>query len=228
MFEEGGEYANRKGKYTVLSIESNKMQVRYEDGTYAELNIGIQSRIWQNIVAEQEAIASRSSSSAQNRQTNTNYYIKSINIPDLDELIFPGWQERVVMANNPIQAQRIRVGDRLIFYGIEIDAFFAVATITGEMFKANPKDYFFTVSAKEMYFFPLDIDTTSFHPNIAVKRESVELENYRDFTENLAKPENFFSISEDDFELLAELLTELNEEEGNGIDDEDYEEEDEE
>ncbi len=60
MFEVNGEYANRKGKYTVLAIDGPIMSVRYEDGTHADLKINIQQRIWENIVAEQELASSKS------------------------------------------------------------------------------------------------------------------------------------------------------------------------
>ena len=55
LFEVNGKYANRIGQYTVLSIGPSKMKVRYDDGTETELSIGIQERIWENIVAEREA-----------------------------------------------------------------------------------------------------------------------------------------------------------------------------
>ena len=54
MFEVGGEYANRNGKYKVLEINDPKMTVEYEDGTTAELRMNIQERIWENIQAEKE------------------------------------------------------------------------------------------------------------------------------------------------------------------------------
>ena len=55
MFEVNQSYANRKGKYTVLEVNPPKMRVRYEDGTEAELNVEIQTRIWENIQSEEEA-----------------------------------------------------------------------------------------------------------------------------------------------------------------------------
>ena len=45
MFEVNGEYANRKGKYTVLALTPPKMKVQYEDGSVANVNINIQARI---------------------------------------------------------------------------------------------------------------------------------------------------------------------------------------
>jgi hypothetical protein len=233
MFEVDRTYENRIGKYTVLAIEQRKMHVRYEDGTYADLNIDIQSRIWQNILSEQEAAKAKAVRSAQVMQRSgisTRYFIKSISLPAPEELLFPGWHEQVVMTFNPILATRIKMGDRLIYYAIETDHFFAVATITGDAFKADPKDYFYNVAGEEASFFPVDVDVASLTPDTGIPRNSVELEAYPDFQQALAQPENFFSISEDDFELLAELLTELNESEENDLDDEDddYDDEDEE
>lgn len=231
MFEVNGVYANRKGTYTVLDINGPRMHVRYEDGSHAELNVAIQARIWENIVAEREAAEAKASRNAEVMRRgghDTHHFVKSVSLPDIEELMFPGWQERVVMAGNPIQASRIKPGDRLIYYAIETDSFFAVATITGEGFKADPKDYFYSVNAKEAYFFPVDVDVAGLQPDSGVARDSVELEEYPDFQRSLAQAENFFSISEDDFELLAELLTELSEIESSAVSSEDYEEEDEE
>ena len=57
MFELNGVYRNRIGEYTVLALNGPRMTVRYADGSEAELNVNIQARIWENIVAEQEARA---------------------------------------------------------------------------------------------------------------------------------------------------------------------------
>lgn len=231
MFEVNGEYANRRGKYTVLAIEEPKLHVRYEDGTYAELNMNIQGRIWQNILAEQEAEQAKVSRSAHKQDGNESgnrYFLKSVSLPSADELMFPGWQERVVLAMNPIQASRINAGDRIIYYAIETDTFFAVATITGEGFKADPKEYFYRITGQEMHFFPVDIDVSAFQPDKGIARESIELDEHPELKKRLSQPEMLYGIGEDDFELIAELLTELSETENNGIDDEDFEEDGEE
>jgi hypothetical protein len=231
MFDVNGEYANRKGRYTVLAVESDKMQVRYEDGTYAELHMEIQGRIWQNILAEREAEDARAIRAARARRGDgkgTRHFIKSVSLPTVQELMFPGWQERVVMANNPIQASRIKSGDRLIYYAIETDTFVAVATITSDAFRADPKEYFYNVAIAASHFFPVDVDVAAFRPDKGIARDAVDLEEYPELQEQLAMSEGFFGISEDDFELLAELLTELNESESNGIGEEDFEQEDDE
>ena len=55
MFEIGGKYENRNGKYEVIEIDGDRMTVKYEDGSENSLKMNIQERIWLNIVAEEEA-----------------------------------------------------------------------------------------------------------------------------------------------------------------------------
>jgi hypothetical protein len=230
MFEVNGVYANRRGQYTVLEVSPPRMRVRYEDGSEAELNIDIQERIWENIAAEQEARASRSSARAARRATLTleaQHFIKVISIPAVDEFTFPGWPEQVVLVKLPEQAVQIKGGDRLIFYAIEARTFFAVATITGPAFEADPKEYFFTINADSMFFFPIDIDAVSSSLEKGVDIDTVELESQPNFKRLRLESETFLPINEDDFELLAELLTEVAEEEEEEEEEEEYEEEDE-
>jgi len=231
MFEIDGEYENRIGKYTVLALEPPKMHVRYHDGKHAELNIAIQGRIWENILAERESGKGQSrswGSAAHAVPFNAHHFIKVVSVPAVDEMMFSGWHERVVMVNNPIQASRVKPGDRIIYYAIETNGFFAVATITGESFKADPKEYFYTQEMEECDFFPIDVDVAVLSPDMGVSRNGVELEDYRDFERMLGRPETLFSISEDDFESLAEMLTELVDGEDDGLADDDLDEEDEE
>lgn len=229
MFEVNGVYVNRKGKYTVLAINPPKMSVRYEDGTYAELNIGIQERIWENIVAEQEARAASRLARA-NRQglaQNTQFFIKVVSMPAPGELLFPGWHERVVLARDE-EVEQIKSGDRLIYYALENQVFFAVATITGPAIEASPKDYFFNLDSELAHFFPVDVDAAAFNLATAVPLDSVELESQPNFGKLKLAPESYVKINEDDFELLAELLTEITEfDEDEGEDLEEYEEEEE-
>ena len=229
MFEVNGVYANRKGKYTVLSINAPKMRVRYEDGSEADLNIRRQARIWENIVAEQEerdakeAIRRAKLGLAQNK-----FYIKVISIPDADELMFPGWQEQLIMALSE-DAEKIKSGDRIIYYALEPQIFFGVATITGDAKEANPKDYFYTTDLKLAHFFPVDIDAAATHLEHGMRADSVELESYPKLRNMRLTAEMFMEISEDDFELLAETLTEVSEDELEEEDTEDeYEEEEDE
>lgn len=51
-FVVGRRYRNRVGEYEVLSISDPNMIVRYRDGRTSEVNIDIQTRIWNNIRLE--------------------------------------------------------------------------------------------------------------------------------------------------------------------------------
>ncbi len=222
MFEVNGVYSNRIGKYTVLSINSPKMVVRYEDGSEAELNMRVQGRIWENIVAEQqEKDAKEAIRRARLGATQNKFYIKVISIPDADELMFPGWHERIIMALSD-DIERVHSGDRIIYYALEPQIFFAVATITGDAKEANPKDYFYTIDQPMAHFFPVDMDAFATLLEHGVRSDSVEMESYPKFRNMRLTSEMFLEISEDDFELLAETLTEVSEDE---IEEEEEEEE---
>jgi hypothetical protein len=224
MFEVNGNYRNRVGDYTVLSLDGSKMKVRYADGSEAELNIAIQARIWENIVAEQEARAGSRAHRAANKDTS--HYIKVVNIPPGEELAFPGWAERVVMVPSEEQAGRLKAGDRFIYYAREAQMFFAVVTITGDVFIATPKQYTYTTDAEKVHFFNVDVDAASADLEHGVSVDSVEMESYPDFRRQHLESEGFYRISEDDFELLAEALTEVTEDEDEDSDDyEEYEDE---
>lgn len=232
MFEVNGEYENRKGKYTVLAIDGAIMNVRYHDGSHADLKINIQQRIWENIVAEQEIASSKSaarkSKIASGIKSTTRHFIKVVSIPPGEELTFPGWEERVVMANDD-EALQVKKGDRLIYYAQEAAAFFAVATVTGDVFSADPKKYTFTIDQPKASFFQIDIDTETGHLANSLPLDSIELESYPGFPDKGVATEAFCPVSEDDFELLSEALTELSEEdlEDESMDDDLDEDEDE-
>jgi hypothetical protein len=204
------------------------MLVRYEDGSEAELNMRVQGRIWENIVAEQqEKDAKEAIRRARLGTTQNKFYIKVISIPDADELMFPGWQERIVMALSEY-ADKVHSGDRIIYYALEPQIFFAVATITGEAKEANPKEYFYTVDEPTAHFFPVDMDAFATLLEHGLRADSVELESYPKFRNMRLKPEMFLEISEDDFELLAETLTEVSEDEIEEDEEDDFEEEEDE
>lgn len=232
MFEINGEYANRKGKYTVLAIDGPTMSVRYEDGTHADLRINIQQRIWENIQAEQELAAAKSSSRKRRRaatiKPTVRHFIKVVSIPPGEELVFPGWEARVVMADNTQEAGRIKLGDRLIYFAIEALTFFAVATVTGDAFIADPKKYTFIVNAEKASFFQIDIDADTGKLESGVPLDAIELESYPNFSTQTVLPESFYSISEDDFELLSEALTEVSVEEEEALGEEEFDDEEDE
>jgi len=229
MFEINGKYANRKGNYTVLAIDGPTMSVRYEDGTHADLKISIQERIWENILAERAASSSRSAKKERRSRAGSNigHYVKIVTIPSVEELTFPGWDEHVVMSLDPKQAEGIKKGDRLIYYDNESQTFFAVATVIGEIFQANPKKYTFTLDIAKADFFQIDIDTETGVLNRGVPYDDVDLESCPDLKSNTITSEMFCQISEDDFEILSEALTEITEDEDDDIPDDDYDDEDE-
>lgn len=231
MFEVGGNYANRIGNYTVLEINGPRMAVRYENGTEAELNVGIQTRIWENIVAEREQKERRTAARAKRRTpSSARHYIKIVNVLPGEELAFPGWEERVVMAPTAELAEQIKKGDRLIYLSQDAATFFAVATITGDPFAADPKKYSFVVPENEATFFTIDVDADTGMLEKGVTLDSVELESCPDFSARSVPAEMFCLISEDDFELLSEVLTEVTEDEEESddlVDDEEYDEDDE-
>lgn len=215
MFEVDGNYENRKGNYTVLSINEPVMLVRYNDGTTAELKIGIQERIWENILAERELENRRAPVRKKKKAApaSARHYIKVVNVLPGEELASPGWDDRVVMAPSANVAKELKKGDRLIYISQDALSFFAVATVTGEAFNANPKKYTFTLPEKKATFFDIDIDADTRILDKGVAFDSVELESCPDISSDPLPVEMFCPISEDDFELLSEILTEISEEE---------------
>ncbi|MCL4867843.1 MAG: hypothetical protein KJ063_02645 [Anaerolineae bacterium] len=218
-FEVDGIYQNRKGKYTVLSVDPPKMTVRYEDGTYADLKIELQARIWENIVAEQEA---KSLSRARRRRStsgiDTQYYIRTLRVAAADDLSLDALHEHTTV--NEENKEKIKPGVRLIFYAVEPAIFFAVATVTG--YPAEIPDHPAAGQpGAEVYDYPIDIDAHSDNEDYTVALDSIELESLPNFKELLRKAGNYYTINEDDFELLAELLTEVSEEDDEELEDDD-------
>jgi hypothetical protein len=215
MFEEGRQYANRNGRYTVLSVSDRTMKVQYEDGTEADLNIGIQIRIWENILAEEEVRHRRSSRAAKRGGLlANNFFVRAVRANDIESLFVKGWKETATAAD--IVSKQIARSDRLIYFAIEEQKFFTVATITSEVNVAGgivDKDD----NGEPVINFSVDIDAQASDLEKAVSLSSVEFESQSDIVSLLNQPGNFVPITEDEFELLAELLTELTEE-----DDEDF------
>lgn len=224
MFEVDGIYANRKGKYRVLSIDPPKMTVRYEDGTTAELNISIQERIWENILGEEE-VREASRQARRNRASkDTKFYIKTLSMVMEEDLSVPGWRERIVIAEPT--APELRFGDRLLFYAIENRVFFAVATVTGPATETVPKGTLYPdeeEETEELHFYPIDLDEYTRSLESAIDLDSVELESLPNYRQLLNRANRFLQVDEDDFELVAEALIEIAEEE-----EEEFEEEEEE
>ena len=228
MFELNGTYANRKGKYTVLEFNGPKMLVRYEDGSEANLRIDLQERIWENIAAEIEAKEAKKSTRKAKIGFTNQHFIQCISLPDVEELTFPGWPEKVIIARRPEDAETVKKGDRVILYLIELQLFYAVVTITNDGVQKKTKDYFYNIDEEKALFFSFDIDAEATSQETAVSIDSVELESYPKLAKMRLEPDAYLKVSEDDFELLAELLAEVSEDdEDETIDeeDDDYEEE---
>jgi hypothetical protein len=225
MFEVGGNYENRIGKYTVLEINEPKMTIRYENGETAELNMNIQARIWENIVAEQEAKASSRSARAERRAAGStnNFYIKTVSLLAAEEMAAPDWRDRMIAFHE--SASDMKMGDRIIYFAIESQVFFAVSTLTGPVYELSKKDRFYDdkVNSQNLYF-PIDLDAQTMNLEKAVDLDSVELESVSEPKRALSKIGTYVQINEDDFELVAELLTEITEEDE---DDEEIDEEEE-
>lgn len=212
MFELGGQYENRIGKYTVQEINHPKMTVQYENGETAVLNMNIQGRIWENIQAEIEAKElSRSARAARTAAgSNNNFYIKTVSMLAAEEMTAPDWRDRMTAFHD--SAAEMKAGDRLIYFAIENQVFFAVATITGAVYELTTKDRFYDDDADQNKYFPIDLDAQMVNLEKAVTLDSVELESVPDVKKALSRVGSYVKISEDDFELLAELLTEITEE----------------
>ena len=219
VFEIGQEYANRKGKYRVLEINDPKMTVEYEDGSTADLSITIQQRIWENIVTEQEAQRARSSSKQKKRtSTSTRFYIKPTSMMTVEELSASSKQEGVPASGRWLAT--IRRGDRLIYFAQESQVFFAVVTITGPAKQPKGRGK----KDSNVLYFPVDVDTYIVDLDKALLASSVELDSQPSFAETLTKSDDYLEITEDEFELLAEMLTEVSEADD---DDDEVEEKDE-
>ena len=208
MFEVGGKYSNRIGRYIVIELGDSKMTVEYEDGSTAELSINIQRRIWENILVEEEARSSRATRKARrSKRPKNRFYIKPILVLAADEVITPGRQGKVEATKKSVT--RINPADRLIYYAVDSQVFFAVVTITGPAKKVKS-----TLSSKSeaIFQFPVDVDVFAPNLNKAVHVSTIDLESQKDIQATLANTAEYVEISEDDFELIAELLTELAEE----------------
>lgn len=227
MFEVGGQYANRIGDYTVVEISGNKMLVRYEDGSEASLNMQIQERIWENIQADVEAKSSRTRK-RKTKGSKVKHYIKSIGVFNNEDLNAATIRATVTLAGP--SAPEINSGDRFVYYSISSRAFFAVATITGSPKTGSGKDYIDMGFRKKdkIRIYPIDIDAYALKMSQALWLDSTELESQPKYKEILAEGEVYLAITEDDFELLAEALTEFVEDDEDDIETEQEEDDDEE
>ena len=225
MFEVGGHYANRKGNYTVLEINGPKMTVEYEDGSTAELNVNIQHRIWENIVAEEEIKNSRTLKTKKRRaKKGTKFFIRTVDTLAAEQLSIRAWKEHVDISE--ISKLMITKGDRLIYFAIESQTFFAVATITDIPKEPTARDHLTEKQVgEEILLFPVDVDARAMKVAGTVPIDTVEFESQPNIKRLLTDEDTYIAINEDEFELLAEILTEAAEEED--IEDDEEEDEDE-
>jgi hypothetical protein len=224
MFEVGGSYANRRGRYTVLEINEPKMTVQYDNGDTAELNMNIQYRIWENILADEELMANRVNRSKKRVNTqDTNFFVRPVNSLTAESLTERGWKEQVT--EQELEDLKIGKGDRLIYYAIESQVYFAVGTITGEPTKPTARDKKAGKGLEDsVMMLPVEVEARAWKTESAVSVDGMEIESQPDIKDLLNVGDTFVSVAEDDFELLAEALTEATEEEDQDeveIDDED-------
>ena len=223
MFEVNGTYANRKGTYRVLSIDEPKMTVRYEDGTTAELNINIQARIWDNIQSEEEVQQATREARERRKRTGSHFYIKSISLEAGEDLTLPGWRERFTVAH--ADSPPLQIGDRILYYAVEDKVFFALATVTGPEAETVPKGFFYSdKEARSLRFYPIELEEHAFDLRNGVRLEYVELESEPDPMRLLHTPNRYLEVNEDDFELIAETLSESADVEEDDFEDEDEDE----
>jgi hypothetical protein len=57
VFIVGSRYANRNGEYEILSIDGDKMLIRYDDGTSQEVSVSTQARISKNMAIEASLVS---------------------------------------------------------------------------------------------------------------------------------------------------------------------------
>ena len=209
MFEVGGTYANRNGRYTVLEIDGQTMSVQYEDGITADLSISIQERIWDNIAAEEEAKSTRTKKRGKKRKASkTKYFIKSFSILSPEDMVTTGQLTKIGTSEGSIT--KVRPSNRLLYYAIETKVFFAVVTVTGPAIKPKGSA---PVNEDEPYLFPVDVDVYAPSIDNTLSVSTVEFESQPKIAKKLVEESDYLEISEDDFELMAEILAELAEEE---------------
>jgi hypothetical protein len=225
MFEVNGTYANRKGTYRVLSIDEPKMTVRYEDGSTAELNMNIQARIWDNIQSEEEVQQATREARERRGKSGNHFYIKSISVEVEEDLTLPGWRERYTVTHPDSPKLMLEVGDRILYYAVEDKVFFALATVTGPEADSVPRGFFYSdKEARSLHFYPIELEEHAFDLHNGVKLEHVDLESEPDYLRLLQEPNRYLEVGEDDFELIAETLSEVAAEEEDDFDDEEDEE----
>lgn len=199
MFEVGGEYANRKGTYKVLEFMGNKMRVEFEDGETADLNIGIQERIWENMALEIGALKAEAAKKKGTKAKNR-YVVYSIftdeninNIVGLSKFPLPDEIDK------PLETS-----DRLIFYSHDAKSFIAAATITS----VNPP----SKRKKDAASISVDFDAQVQSLALGLSYAEVELDSIPSIQTEMDMAGKAMPITEDEFETIFEILAEASEE----------------
>ena len=158
----------------MLAVNGPRMTVRYTDGSEAELNVNIQARIWENIVAEQEA---KAASSRHMRQSNkdTTHYIKAVSLCRPARNRLPGWQgaRRHGLPNagtGPENQAR-----RPLHIMPSRPTPFSPSSPLPAMFEANPKQHTYTTELAKAAFFATDVDATVPDLEHGVSIDSIDL-----------------------------------------------------
>lgn len=223
MFEVGGRYSNRIGSYTVLEINDPKMRVRYDDGKVADLNMKIQRRIWENIVVEEDSKKSRSDRAKARGGTSTGkFYIRTVDALVSEELMERGRKETATAGQ--VTEHKFGSGDRLLYYAVDSQVFFAVVTVTGDPAEPTRKERLGDGNYDDVLLFPIDVDSHAWNLDKAISIDAVEFESQPSIRKLLGQEGELIPVTEDEFELVAELLTEAAEEEEDEDEDEDDEE----
>lgn len=210
MFELNQQYTNRKGNYIVTAMDGDRMTVRYEDGTTANLRMDIQFRIWENIRVDLEGTVKKKPRITKSH-TKARHYLKTVNTTDGDGLVILGLKRRIAVA---LTTERLSLGDRLIYFAIEPKVYFAIATVNGKPKNGKSKTYFFGPSDNtKVKVHPLDIDAHLSTAEVSISVDRFELESLPNFREKLQTSDAYFAISEDDFEIISDAIVEINEEE---------------
>lgn len=198
MFEVGGTYANRKGTYTVLSFNGNKMTVEYEDGETADLKIAIQERIWENMELDVGKLAA--SKGAKAGAAKNRFVVYSI---FTDENI----NNIVGLSKFPLPKEidkPLETGDRLLFYSTDAQAFIAAATVTSLNGPSKRRKEGPTIS--------VDFDAQVQSLALGLNQSDVELDSIPNVKTELATADKAMPITEDEFETIFEILAEASEE----------------
>jgi hypothetical protein len=179
----------------------------------------------ENIVAEETVAGNKANQNKKSKSSQrTQFFVRPVNSLTADSLNARGVKEQITL--DELAELKVSQGDRLIYYAMESQVYFAVGTITGEAAKPTARDKRAGKGLdKSVLLIPVEVDARAGKIDSAVAIDSMEIESQPDIRKMLLRAESFIAISEDDFELLVEPLTEATdeEEEDEGENEEGYE-----